>query len=247
MKWHSIFFSLAVFHACFFSSLESFSQLHGDDSGFYQSVVSESLSLYHHSSGDQSALYNGMLYPGYAFVFKSGSPFFDSSRSETGSVFYYDTWYQNLQLIYDNLEDVVIINDTGYFIQLNNKNLDEFTLGTHHFMRLEVNDKSNNAYAGFYEILYNGNIRVLKKTIKKIVDDLSGESVVEKSINQSDYYYIKTESSLYFVKNKKDIMGIFADRKKEIQDFIKKNNLNFRENKGNAFMEIAAYYEQIRK
>jgi hypothetical protein len=248
MRWVSFFIKFTAIYFSFFSNLNGFAQLSAPDSNYYRSAVSTAINLYNRSSGDQSGLFNGMLYPGYPFLFKSGSPFFDSSRLDTGSVIYEGLLYEKLPLIYENLKDLVIINDNGFFIQLNNKKLNEFTIPGHHFIRQEENNKSNKSLtAGFYEVLYNGNIRVLKKTIKKIEDDLSSDNTVEKLITQSDYYFIKTDSTIFQVKNKKDIVDIFPDKKKEIKQFIKKNKLNFYDDKENTLIKITAYYEQIRR
>jgi hypothetical protein len=247
MNWHGIFFRFAATYSCIFSTGNIFGQLNPQDSNFYQSALSGTINLYNHSSGDQSELFNGILYPGYPFLFKSGSPFFDSSRSDTGTVLYAGILFSQLPLIYENLKDLVIINDNGYFIQLNNKKLTEFTFAGHHFIHLAENNKAGkNAITGFYEILYDGNIKVLKKTRKQIEDDLSSDNIVEKFITQSDYYFIQTESNFYEIKSKKDIHAIFTNKWKEIKLFIRRNQLKIKEDKGNTLVQITAYYERLR-
>jgi hypothetical protein len=248
MNWRCNFFRFAATYFCFFSARNLSAQFSESDSNFYQTVISHAISIYHHTSGDQSGLYNGILYPGYPFVFKSGTPFFDSSRSDTGSVFYDGILYENLPLTYEDLKDVVIVKDNGYYIELNSKKLNEFTIPGHHFIRLEEKDGNNSGLiTGFYELLFKDSIYVLKKTVKKIEDDLSSDNVVEKLITQTDYYYIRKDSSLYLVRNKKDVTAILPDKKKEILQFIKKNKLNFSDDKGSTLVQIATYYEQLRK
>jgi len=248
MKWDGFLIRIVAIAACFFTKGNVSAQLSGDDSSFYQSAVSSAIESYHHTAGDQSGIYNGMVYSGYSFLFKSGSPFFDSKGMDSGSVVYEGMLYKNLPLIYDNLKDVVVIRDGEDFIQLNNKRLSEFEIPGHHFIRLDEDDiKNSEAIAGFYEILYKGKVTVWKKTIKKIAEDISTDNLVEKSITQSDYFYIRKDSILYPVKNKRDIKGIFSDQKASILQFIKKNKLSFGEDKGNTLIQITAYYEQTRK
>jgi hypothetical protein len=243
MKWDCIFFWIVSTCSCFFPAGHVIAQLSESDSSFYQLVVSGAVNLYHFSAGDQSGLYNGSLYPGYPFHFKNGSPFFNSNKLDTGSVIYDDILYENLPLLYDNLKDVVIIDDNGSQIQLNSKKISEFTLPGHHFIRLGKNDMNNSRIinTGFYEILYNGYNSVLKRVIKTIEDDLSSGEVVERVIHQSDYYYFKKDNAIYPAENKKDITAIFSDRKKEVQQFIRKNKLNLRKDKENVLLRIASY------
>jgi glutamate 5-kinase len=126
---------------------------------------------------------------------------------------------------------------------LNSKKISEFTLPGHHFIRLGKNDMNNSRIinTGFYEILYNGYNSVLKRVIKTIEDDLSSGEVVERVIHQSDYYYFKKDNAIYPAENKKDITAIFSDRKKEVQQFIRKNKLNLRKDKENVLLRIASY------
>jgi hypothetical protein len=248
MKRVCLFLKFVLIYLFFFSTTPGFAQLSAPDSNFYKSAVSATINVYDRSTGDQSALYNCMLYTGYPFLFKSGSPFFDSTRLDTGSVTYDGKLYTHLPMLYENLKDLVLIKDIGFFVQLNDKKLHDFTIPGHHFVWIEENQKNNiGIISGFYEVLYDGNIRVLKKNVKQIVDDLSSDNVVEKVITQSDHYYLEKDSTLFQIKNKRDIMHFLSDKKKEIKQFIKRNKLNFYEDKGNALTQITAYYEQITK
>jgi hypothetical protein len=245
MRSHCIFpFYIALI---LFSAENLFAQLKEADSNLYQSAVSNAVSLYHASLTDQSGLCNGALYTGYLFRFKEGTPFFISEQRDSGSVFYDGILYQNLPLLYNNLDDVLIADDNGYPIKLNGKKVAFFTIPGHYFIRHEKADSGVGINTGFYEVLYNGSINILKKTIKKIDEDISNGHTVDRIIRASDYYYIQKDSIIYTIENKNDITEILPSRKKEILQFIKKNKLNFRKDKENALVQIAAYYEQIRK
>jgi hypothetical protein len=247
MKLNEIFFCIILAYCCVTPSENTFAQLSKADSSFYQSAISSAVYQYQVSEGDQSGLYNGAFYVEYPFHFKQGTPFFISSQLDTGSVLYDDILYKNILLQYDNLKDVVIANDNGYLIQLNNQKITEFTLTGHRFVRREKKDTSNSVVTtGFYEVLYNGNIIILKKTIKNIREDLSNGHDIERTIASSDYYFIQAKSAIYPIKNIKDLALILSDKKKEIQQWIKKNKPDFRMQKENVLLQIVAYYEQVR-
>jgi hypothetical protein len=247
VKWYNRIWRTAFIFHYFFSSASASAQSNKSDSIFYESADSEAINFYRQNIGDQSGLYNGSLYSGYPFQFESGTPFFGSSHLDTGSILYDGILYEHVPLLYENLKDLVIIKDNGYFIQLNNKKVKEFSIPAHQFVRLDGNSNSNKEInTGFYELLNKDSIAVLKKTVKKIMDDLSGDNVVQKQISVADHYYIKTESAVYEIKNKKDIMAIFAGKKKAIQQFIKKNKLNLGDDEAGSLIRIVSYYEQIR-
>ncbi len=249
MKWHYVFPWFLSIYFCFFLAGPASAQMSGADSNFYQSALSRAINLYYESAADQSGLYNGALYPGYPFPFKEGDPFFNSNQFDTGSVVYDGLLYNRVQLRYDNLKDVVIINDNGYWIQLNDKKVNEFTIPGHHFISLgkkEVNIEGIDRW--FYELLYPGDhILVLKKIMKTIEEDLSNGHDIERIIHTSNYYYIKKDSVLYPIEKKKDLNVVFPDKKKEIQQLFKKNKIKFRRDKENALLKVAAYFEPIRK
>ena len=247
MRWPNSSLRFAFIYLFLLSTKTLSAQLSGKDSGFYYAAVSQAVNLYHQSTGDQSGLYNGPMYTGYPFRFESGTPFFDNNSLDTGSILYDGIGYEQIPLLYENLKDLVIVMDNGYFIQLNSKKIKAFSIPGHRFIRLDENEKSlKGIRPGFYELLYNRQFSVLKKTVKQIMDDLSGDNVVQKLINQSDNYYIRKDSALYDIRGKKDLYALFPEKKKELQQFVKKNKLNFSDDRGSALVSIVAFYEKIR-
>lgn len=235
---------------CFsiFFAAECEAQLTASDSDFYSSAVSNVIDQYHRAIGDQSGLYNGVLYPGYSFQLRGESPFFDSGKPDTGWILYDHVLYKDLPLYYDDLSGLVIIDDNGSKIQLNNKKIAEFSIDSHHFIQLGGKDKNDNELnTAFYEVLYSGNITVLKKRIKKMTDDLSDNEVVEKLITASDLFYIEKDGVIHPAENKKDLVAILAGKKEEMLRFIRINRLKFRKDTEKTILRVAAYYDQISK
>jgi hypothetical protein len=248
MKWFDFFSRLTAMCLCFFITCYCHAQLTKDDSDFYQSAISKTITAYYQAMGDQSGLYNGVLYPGYLFQFRGESPFFDEGKSDTGWVHYDSILYSGIPLYYDDLSQVVIIDDNGSKIQLNNKRLDEFSIGNHHFIRLAGKAKnSSDFYQGFYELLFSGGTRVLKRTSKNLTDYVSGNETAEKLITRTEHFYIEKDGLIYATESKKDILSIFPDKKNEILQFIKKNKLKFNKNTEHSLLQLAPYYDKIRK
>jgi hypothetical protein len=222
------------------------SQQNQTDSAFYQSAVSNTIHLFHQLSSDQSGLYNGSEYPGYDFQFKKGSPFFLTDRFTRADILYDGILYKDVSILYDDLKDILVLEDSLYPIQLHSRRVAEFNISGHHFMRPEKNDLNNSiSDQQFYELLFDGKISIFKKQVKTIVQDISANEGVEKSIVESDNYYIKRHGVFNLIRDQNDLIRVLNDREKEIRDFLKKNKLKFRKNKENTLLQVAGYYEQI--
>jgi hypothetical protein len=242
------FFFLVCMASYFFMPGSVFAQMNGNDSSIYRGAISTATNLYQQSAGDQSGLYNGALYPGYPYPFKKGIPFFISDQMDSGWVLYDNILYKGLRVQYDNLSEMVIVEDNGFPIVLNNKRLKAFKMGTRSFISEGKRETTIDGIDHwFYEVLQEGSCTVLKRILKTVTEDLSNNQTIDRLINPLDYYFFKIGAVIYPISAKKDLLAIFPAEKKEIKQFIKQNKLNFRRNKGDAFLRVAAYYEQIRK
>ena len=144
--------------------------------------------------------------------------------------------------------DVLITRDQGYWVQLVNERLSSFTILNHHFIRLVVDSLNRElSGTGFYELLYHGHSAVLKKTIKKIKEELSSSEGILRSIDQTDRYYVRMGKAYFTIRSKREILNIFSDHRKGIQQFMRKNKLKFRKDKANTLIRVTAYYDQITK
>jgi hypothetical protein len=241
--------ALALFFFLSFSASGVMAQLSPDDSMFYQKAINNTVALYYQSAGDQSGLYNGSQYAGYPFTFKDEAhPFFRTNLFSTGFVVYDNILHTEAQLLYDEAGDVLIFRDTAHRLQLISDRISGFTILDNNFIRIEKDSITGNIInTGFYNLLYEGaDIQVLKKEIKNIREDIRNNyDGVIRYIEVKRYYYIKKSNTFYTVKNKKMVMEIFKDRKKEIQQYIKVNRLSFKNDRDNMLIRATAYYEQI--
>ncbi|MEP6845466.1 MAG: hypothetical protein ABI861_05660, partial [Panacibacter sp.] len=60
-------------------------------------------------------------------------------------------------------------------------------------------------------------------------------------------FYLQKNNTFFTITSKRTLLGVLNDRKKEIQEFIKKNKLDIRKDKDNALSKIAAHYDEISK
>jgi hypothetical protein len=222
-------------------------QLSADDSLFYKTSINNTVQIFHQNISKQSGIYNGKQYGGYPFSFKEGHPFFLTEEFNTGSLVYDNIGYPDLQLLYDELSDVVIFQNKERRIALLNERISSFSILNYNFVRIVVADTDHVTplKTGFYNLLYDGKTQVLKQEVKKMIEEAkSSVEGVYHFIQIKNLYYIKKEGKYYSIKNKKTLYSLFADKKKEIQHFIKSNHLSFRKDKDTLLIKVTAWYDQ---
>lgn len=228
-------------------SANVFAQDTASGSPFFQKALLNTRAIYHQSFGDQSALYNGSRYGEYLFKFKEGHPFFYSEEPVAGSVIYDGILYDSVMMRYDEITDVLVINDQANRIQLLSEKVAYFNLYNSNFIRLDKDSLSNNrAGSGFCNLLYKGKICLLKKQIKTIREVITAGLELQLIADEKDHYYIKKEDSLFQINRSKDLYKLFGARKKEVQKFIKSNGLSYRRNRQNMLTKATAYYDSLK-
>jgi len=248
MNFRSQFKACLLFLLFFLPFIRVIAQSSSDDSLSLVKSINNALTIYYQSAGDQSRLYNGTEYTGYPFSFVEGSPFFLTSQPQRGSIIYDGVEYRDIDLQYDELSGLVILHDENHRIQLSNDRISRFTIGNYPFIRI-VNDSLNPAIpaTGFYNILYEGNLTVLKKEIKSIRQIYSYSQEITRVIDVKMNYYFRKNNEYTVIKSQKELLNFFGDRKKDIQQYIKNNKLSFKKDPDNLLVKVAVYYDQQTK
>jgi hypothetical protein len=145
------------------------------------------------------------------------------------------------------VQDALIMDSSSRRIQLLNERITQFMLFDDKFIRI-VRDTENTVLVrtGFYDLLYEGKVSLLKKEEKIVRDDVTTGELL-RFIDIHDYYYIKRNNSYYNINNKKNLFSIFKDRKKDIRQYIRKNKLSYRKDRDNMLAKATAYYDQLTK
>jgi hypothetical protein len=220
-----------------------------EDSIFFQTALSNTISIYKKQLGDQSPLYNGSRYSPTGFIFRTGSPYFISDSFDLGSVVYDDILFDSIYLMYEDMRELLVARNNNYLLQLVNQRVSSFNIFGHPFIRLtEDSLHPGIPKTGYYEILYQGRSQLLKKTFKTITEEPSVyENTIIRHIDETENFYIRMGGSYQRVKSKAELLTLMHDHQKQIQKYIKKTKLNFRKNKENLLILTAGYYDQISK
>ena len=231
-----------------FFCFEANAQYNESDSLLYKKAKEYAVSLYHENIKNESGLYNGSQYVVYAQTIQDGIPFFEITQPSNGNVTYWGVEYKNVPLLYDILkgEIITVVPSTNYLIKLNTEKVSSFEVLNHKFIRIAKDSSNKNIKTGFYDVLYDGQTAVYKKEIKTLNEDLSSGKL-RTFILDENAFFIKKNNVFFTVSNKSSLLDILKDKKKEVQEFIRKNKLKIRKDKDNALPKIAAFYDEISK
>jgi hypothetical protein len=216
-----------------------------EDSVFYQSALNHTLAIYFNQLGDQSRLLNGTQFPEYEYSFQKGDPFFMSDKPVPGSIMYDSVYYPNQLLLFDSYRQFVVIVDQSFKLKLVNEKINSFQIGDHHFVRIAENNLSGLPNTGYYEIVYTGRSRVLNRDLKKYSEKISVEEGITRILDEKEYFFIKQGDLYKPVNSKKELLTVMDSHRKEIQKFIRKNGLSYKDNMENTLSQAAAYFDQL--
>jgi hypothetical protein len=225
----------------FFGCLRNvIAQKPGYDTAFVTQAISNAYSTYRHGLREHLTLYNGSDHTLYRSI--SGEhPYFGSDDWISGSVIFNENRYDDVELRYNLWTDKLILDNYSgvYAIQLNSDEVQGFKIGDHVFVRLN----NNVIQQGFYELLLNEAIKVYARRTKALQEQVSDLKVNRFFIEKSKYYVFQN-GQYFLIKGKKTIIQLFRNRKKEINQFLRQNNIIFSKDREKAIVRITKFYSE---
>ncbi|NCD69162.1 hypothetical protein [Mucilaginibacter agri] len=228
---------------------QSFAQKASLDSNANSFVESYVVNYYNKSVGQQSRLYNGAEYTPYSPVIKNNPYFQDLTDVKPGTVTFDGYTYTKVPMMYDMYKDVLAVQLYNNFTKyvLASERVGSFDLSGHHFVYVSADTVVNagSFASGFYEQMYGGKTEALARYSKSIQNQSSGNDIETYFTKVKTLYYIKKGGSYHEVSSEGDVLKLLKDRKKELQQYIKTNNINFRKAPVEALTSVAGYYDRI--
>ena len=224
--------------------LRTQAQIIETDSTVTHLAYEKAVQQYHASMTPETGLYRGSEYVVYAQNLKEGHPYFDKDHMRNGSVLYNGILYKDVPLVYDLVKGLVVTYAPlkAFRIILINELIDSFTIENHLFFHLKDSLNPSAPHPGYYEQIYKGRIRIVKKE-KKAIREEAGNNYVEKYIDYTVSYYLVKDNTWYPVNNKRTLLHTLGNRNKEARKFMRRNDLDMREDKENTLLKIAAWYD----
>jgi len=217
-------------------------QTQAPDSLLFSKAATQTIDYFNKTISFQSEIYNGAQYELYPPANRGTFYFLDKNYCIPALIRYDGTWYKNIPVLYDIYHDAMVsISDNGLYILRPGKVSDVYLLD-HHFIYLDT-EGPGSLTLGFYDLVYKGKSQVLVKQTKLIDETKTTEIVYE---DRSDIY-VKKDNKYFPVSSKGSLMDIFKDKKKELNQYLKDNKINYYKDKEGAIAKLAGYYDQINK
>lgn len=209
-------------------SLLSFSQAIVVDSSFTTAAEKSLLDFYNSARKDELSLFNGTQHYGYSPTIE-GIAYYKYDTWQTGTVEYEGIVYSNVMMKYDLVTDKLIVRTaTGnIFIALYSPRVKGFNFSGHKFIWFQKKDKSS-LPEGFHEIVIDGKAALLMRSTK-IISEKIENNTLQRKFEETKKYYIRKEDGVYYqVSNKKSLLSILKEKRREVQDAISKRQLKYR-------------------
>jgi len=184
-----------------------------------------------------------------------------------GSPFLYDDWapgtikfadqqqirVENLK--YDLYNDVLLFKNEKEEVMEVAEPILEFTITymkdsktVQKTFRSGFKASNDNTTQSFYEILFDGQTKLVKRIGKTIVEEkeYNATTSIRKLVDKPSYFIANTTNMpIAISKNEKSILGAVGDKITELKTFIKDNKLNLK-NDGDV-VKLLTYYDEFNK
>jgi len=237
-------FGLCCFCISFSAKTQGLS-LEASDSAFYQHALANVIVWYENTVGANSPLYKGKEYLDYNFR-TEGDQYFQSDLWQKGAVYYDGQLYQEVSMKYDIANNVLIVDHPHLPspVSLESNKIGHFSLLGHHFIRLVADSLSYEVIkTGFYDLVYDGDVKFLVNRAKTLRDEIEGKRI-RYWFEEADRYFIKVDHTFYKLKNKRSVLKLFPEQKREIKQLLKRNDIKFRRQPEEALRRIVMYIDQ---
>lgn len=211
----------------------------------YDGSTGKIIDLYYMALGEQAPIYNGNEYLEYALTLQEGHPFFKSSLFTNGDIYFDGMLFLGVPMVYDLVKDQVVIRDFHniYKINLPANKIQQFILADHVFVRI-VHNNLNEINTGFYEQLYKGKVGLFAKREKAIIEK-HGSQQIDNVVDSANSYYVMKKDIYYKFKNERSLLKILNDKKKEIQQYFKKNRIRYKDDPERSMVMAIEYYNRL--
>jgi len=198
-------------------------------------------------AGEHAVIFNGKEEVTYDHA-STNHPYLVTSQYTPGELLYNNILYKNVSLRYDLFRDELIIKvpNISYSVVLEKEKVTEAVVDKYRIIRHEKNLWPNIAPGNYLLLLHDGQFPVVRKNQmtrdQKVVDQS-----VEYRFRLRERYYIYKNGICHQVSNKGSLLKLFPDKKKELETYIKQQNLNFRKDREQSIVAIVQFYEGLTK
>jgi hypothetical protein len=184
---------------------------------------------------------NGVIHTNPYKTTEGTTIYFKSDAFEKGTLSFDGQTYYNTSLKYDTYRDILVLNPEGVSeligISLVKDKVDSFSLYDRNFVKLKKEEyTSPSLTTGYYEVSKNTDDFVFYTKHSKAIQKKVREDGIFYQFKPTYNYFLAYKKTLYTVDSKNDILKIFPDQKKQINEFYLMNR-ELKKSDQNLFMK----------
>lgn len=209
------------------------------DSLFLAQSKSKALAVFDKNYDAQLPINKGVIFRPIDSKIYYGSTYLGEGINK-GNVLYRGEWYPNVDLVYDmNSDNLIHVKQTGEWITLMKDEIKSFSLGKRNFISTKLEDGAS----GFYELIFSAKNQLLAKHSIKIGN--YNTKIFRKEIKQKVNYIINNKNVYYEIFSKSDVLRAFKDKRNEVANYIKKENLDFNDDLETSIKKVMIFYDKL--
>jgi hypothetical protein len=191
----------------------------------------------------KQVLFNGKiwrnLYPRvYGTQFLFSTEFLQADISVKGRTF------KNIRAKYDIFRDELLTEtDNGTIIQMNKEIVDSFSLKYYDMSYFFIRIDSSGDFKGYVNVLYSGESSMYV-TYKKLIELLAIDRKQDRFYEKRKMYLVRDGVAEQF-SGRSDLLKLFGERKKEVKELIRKNQLLTRRDEPLSFVPLIKLYDKL--
>ena len=259
-------FKSIVFFLIIFQYVNTYSQ--NSEYSSRNNIIQHFDSIY----GADNLLINGRIFM-YPNSRAKGNPFFFGKDTKLCDLYIKNRKFSNLLVNYNIAEDKLIvlsqINNNNIRIELSSHLIDSFFIShyviSNNFIQnpstfsSDVSNTFNMAKEliftkkfislkknGYFERIYEGNDRLLKKYLKTFSDKVSQEYPYGTFTDQKTILYLYRNGKTIDVSNKRKFLTAFILYKKEINKFLRENKIKYKNADNIELIKLMNYSEELK-
>ncbi len=201
---------------------------------------------YLQQTGIYAEIYNGKREVGYNASKYENLPYYGSPEFTDALIIYRNIYYPNLKARLDLFEEqlIVLSPENQFKIILNPEHVKKIQLHGKTFVRLNPPKKSG-LKSGYYMQLQAGRKMELLSKEEYIPGKTAQQTAVTNYFAHKIRYYLFHNNQYYAVKDEGSFSKVFPQYKKQINAFVRDNQLNFKRNKEEGLISLTDYIEKL--
>ena len=210
-----------------------------------QTVLGEDIQSYLDKAANYGIIYSGKLEEPYYLTLKN-HPYFRTDTFSSGTLCYNGIVYPDIMFRYDLYRDNIYVSHPQFLsnIELNKEKINWVITEDYKIIPSKGVNWRGAPDSHFLILLHDGAYPVIKTSRLSLLDKINNYSV-EYSFSFKDRYHICINSICYPVKNKRSILKLFSDKKRELSQYLKTLDPILKTNPEIVYIELVKQYERL--